>query len=123
MPTEEASSEDLHAKGVADLLPSDIVDALSEEQVATLRQLITEAKPWRKHPIDLRATWPLGSRRLFFTLVAGADRRNPERRKQDRMNHPIKTKSNLIFLGIAVVALYAIAGAIALLVASAVRGA
>ena len=122
MSTDDAKEEALRVLDVTDRLPPDIVDALTEDQMATLRQLITEARPWRKHPVDVRFTWPLGSRRLFFTLVAGADRRNPERRALDRKIHPIKTRSNLVFLGIAVVALYAIAGAIALVVASAVRG-
>ena len=122
MPTEEASRDDLLAKDVADRLPRDIVNALTEDQMAMLHQVIIEARPWRGHPIDLRVTWPTGFRRLFFNLIAGADRRNPERREQDRKIHPIMTRSNLVFLGIAVVALYAIAGAIALIVASAFRG-
>ncbi len=122
MSTDDANGDELRALDVAERLPPDIVDALTEDQMAIMRQVITEARPWRKHPVDLRATWPLGSRRLFFTLIAGADRRNPERRERDRKIHPIKTRSNLVFLGIAVVALYAIAGAIALLVATAVRG-
>ena len=121
MPTEEAGRDDLLAKDVADRLPRDIVDALTEDQMAILHQVISEARPWRGHPINLRATWPTGFRRFFFNLVAGADRRNPERREQDRKIHPIMTRSNWVFLGIAVVAIYTVIGATALIVASIIR--
>jgi len=103
-------------------VPPEVTQALSAGQVEKLRAAIAQARPWRRHPIDIRLTLPLFSRRLFVTLVAGADRRNPERRVQDRVTHPLTTVPNLVFIGVGVVALYAIAGMVALMIATAVRG-
>jgi hypothetical protein len=103
-------------------VPEDVTAALTEAQIEQLRAAIGQARPWREHPVDIRVTVPLFARRLFVTLVGGAERRNPERRALDRAAHPLSTLPNLIFLGVGVVALYAIAGLVALVIASAVRG-
>lgn len=103
-------------------LPPDVHESLSEEQLAALREAIGAARPWRRHPIDIRIAFPLGGRRAFLTLIGGSDRRGDERTRQDRKAHPLRTTGNMIFLGLAVVALYAIAGVVALLIGLAVRG-
>ncbi len=116
MAMEEASRDELHAKDVTERLPRDIIDALSEDQLATLRQVITETRPWREHPIDMRANF----QRHFITLVAGPNRRNPDRRAQDRKIHPFRTRTNMVYLGAAVAVMYAIAAAITLALAQVV---
>jgi len=103
-------------------IPAEVAAALNESQLAALQAAMGEPRPWRKQPVDIRVTFPFFTRRVFITLVAGSDKRNPVRRQQDRDEHPLRTASNMLFLGAAVVALYAIAGVIALLVAAAVRG-
>lgn len=122
MPTDQAKRDELRIDDVIARIPTEIRDTLSEEQLQALRDVVGQTRPWRKHPIDIRLTLPVGSHRLFFTLVAGADKRNPDRRAKDREMHPVRTASNMVFIGAAVVALYAIAGVIALLAAMAVRG-
>ncbi len=119
MAREEASRDELHAKDVTERLPRDIIDALSEDQLARLRRVITETRPWRDHPVDIRASF----QHLFITLVAGPNRRDPDRRDQDRKIHPIKTMKNMVFLGAAVVVMYALAAATALGVVAVVFGA
>ncbi len=116
MSTEEASRDELRAKDVTDRLPRDIIDALSEDQLATLRQVISETRPWREHPIDMRASF----QRLFITLVAGTNLRDPDRREQDRKIHPLRTMKNMMFLGAAVVVMYALAAAFTLVVVAVV---
>ena len=116
MSTEEASRDELRAKDVTDRLPRDIIDALSEDQLVTLRQVITETRPWREHPVDVRASF----QRLFITLVAGTNRRSPDRREQDRKIHPFRTRTNMVYLGAAVAVMYAIAAAITLALAQVV---
>ncbi len=122
MPADEAERDELRIDDIVSRIPAEIRETLTEEQAEALRDAAGQTRPWRKHPIDIRLTAPMGSRRLFVTLVAGADKRNPDRRAKDREIHPIRTASNMLFIGIAVVALYAVAGAIALLAAMAVRG-
>ncbi len=121
MSAEEAERDELRIDDIVSRIPAEIRETMSEEQLQSLRDAVGQARPWRKHPIDIRLTAPLGSRRLFFTLVAGADKRNPNRRAKDREIHPIRTASNMLFIGAAVVALYAIAGVVALLAAMADR--
>jgi len=103
-------------------VPPEVLAALNDEQVATLAAAIAETRPWRQHPINIRLTLPWFSRRLFITLIGGVDRRNSERRARDRQAHPLSTRSNVIFLSIVAVGLYAIAGVIAFLAALAIRG-
>lgn len=55
------------------------------------------------HPINIRLSLPLGSRRYYLTLVGGRERRNPARRAEDRQRYPLRTAANLVFfLGLAV---------------------
>ncbi len=116
MSTKQASRDELRAKDVTDRLPRDIIDALSEDQLATLRQVIIESRPWREHPIDMRASF----QSLFITLVAGTNRRSPDRRAQDRKIHPFRTRTNMVYLGAAMAVIYAIAAAITLALAQVV---
>jgi hypothetical protein len=109
-------------ENVMSRVPDDILQALSEDQVARLRAAIAETRHWRKHPIDIRLSLPLFTRRLFLTLVGGIDARGADRRAKERTMHPVATRPNVIFLGIAIVVLYALAGLVALMLAAALRG-
>lgn len=103
-------------------VPSEVIAALSGEQLGKLRSAIAEARPWREHSINIRFTLPLVSRRVFVTLVGGVDQRNPGRRVQDRAAHPLGTRTNLTFLSLLAIGLYALAGIVAFLAALAIRG-
>lgn len=122
MTTDGAKGDTPERASLAARIPAEVSAALSEGQLSALAEAIGEPRPWRRQPVDIRITFPFFSRRVFITLVAGSDKRNPTRRRQDRETHPVRTASNMLFLGTAVVALYAVAGIIALLVAAAVRG-
>ncbi len=103
-------------------MPQDVYETLTEDQLAALREAIGAARPWRRHPIDIRVAFPLGGRRAFLTLIGGSDRRGGQRRGQDRQANPLITPGNMVFLGIIVVALYAVAGIVALLIGLAIKG-
>ena len=103
-------------------MPSDVRDGFTEEQLAALREAIGAARPWRQYPINIRMTFPLGGRRAFLTLIGGSDRRGGQRRDLDRQAHPLGTTGNMIFLGAIVVALYGVAGVVALLIGLAIKG-
>jgi len=56
---------------------------------------------WFSHPIDIRLSLPFLRRRLYFTLVAGEERRRADRLKKDRQAYPLITSGNIMFtLGI-----------------------
>ena len=53
-----------------------------------------------RHPINLRLTVPFPFGRFYLTILAGKERRNPERRVDERRKNPIATKWNIAFLGL-----------------------
>ena len=122
MASDHSRRHSAQVEEVMSRIPAEVTDALDEAQLERLREAIAEARPWREHPVNIRVTLPLFARRMFITLIGGTDQRAPERRAQDRARHPLATGPNLVFMGVAVVGLYAIAGLIALLAAAAVRG-
>ena len=46
-------------------------------------------------PVDIRLSFQLFRRRLFFTVIAGAERRSLERVREERHKHPLATLANL----------------------------
>lgn len=88
-------------------LPPDFVASLSADQRRALRTALP-GQPWRRHPVDLRFTLPLFGRGLYLTLVAGSERRNSVRRRDDRVRHPLHTIGNLAFLAAVAALLYAL---------------
>ena len=52
---------------------------------------------WVSHPIDIRISMPLVHRRFYFTIVAGQERRRPDRRHADRQAYPLVTAGNVMF--------------------------
>lgn len=53
---------------------------------------------WRRHPADLRLTVPFVGCDLYFTVVAGPERRSTARRRQERRRHPVRTLGNAAFV-------------------------
>lgn len=57
---------------------------------------------WVSHPIDIRLSLPFVGTRFYLTIVAGRERRRPQRRVEDRESYPLATLGNALFtLGIA----------------------
>ncbi|MFC1674124.1 hypothetical protein ACFL12_08350 [Pseudomonadota bacterium] len=57
---------------------------------------------WVSHPIDIRLSLPFVGTRFYMTIVAGRERRRPQRRDVDRESYPLATLGNALFtLGIA----------------------
>ncbi len=78
-------------------LPPDVLGTFSPEQRAALWQA-AHAPSWRRYPVNIRLNMPFFGTRYFLTLVAGADRRNAERRLRERRLHPLRTVGNLVFV-------------------------
>lgn len=50
------------------------------------------------HPLNIRASIPLFSRRYYLTILSGPERRSAERRQEERVKHPLVTRVNMMFL-------------------------
>jgi hypothetical protein len=90
MTIDQRSAEGLAAPGAdpAAPIPAD-----------SLRRAASGVRPWSSdHPINLRLSIPSPFGRFYLTLVAGRERRNPERRAEERRRHPLVTLGNMIFL-------------------------
>ena len=60
------------------------------------------ARAWSEnHGVNLRLSFPLFFARYYLTIVAGKERRSADRRKSERIKHPVATPGNMIFLGTA----------------------
>ena len=60
-----------------------------------------ESREWTNdHGINIRLTIPLFIRTYYFTIVAGAERRKPKRRTEERTKHPLWTVRNVSFIAI-----------------------
>lgn len=80
-----------------------------------------DAHTWRRHPVDLRLTVPFIGCDLYFTVVAGPERRSSARRQLERRRHPVRTLGNAAFVLLALAGCYGLfVGAV--LAASAVIG-
>jgi hypothetical protein len=51
---------------------------------------------WLDHPIDIRLSVPILSKRYYVTVVAGKERRRPERLVSERAKHPLDLRANLV---------------------------
>lgn len=78
-------------------LPKDIIESFSAEQKAAL-WAAANAPTWRRHPVNLRFAAGFFGRRYFVTIVAGPERRSPDRQRRESMLNPIKTVSNILFI-------------------------
>lgn len=89
-------------------LPQEVLDSLTPDQRAALWSAAHQPS-WRRYPVNIRLGLPWFGRRVFVTVVAGADRRNAERLMRERALHPLKTAGNVLFLIGLVVLLHVIA--------------
>ena len=79
---------------------------------------IPGGETWARHPVNLRLSIPLLFGRYYLTVVAGKERRHPERRENERRKHPLLTFGNLAAMlglgtvcGLALLGLFQLAGA------------
>ncbi len=57
------------------------------------------AERWgNHHPVHIRLSIPLFTRRYYLTVIAGKELRSTERLAEEREKHPLPTTANMIFL-------------------------
>lgn len=94
---------------ILEQLPDDIRSSLSDGQRGALMEAL-QAVGWKRdHAVNIRLSAPLGYWRFFVTLIAGAEKRAPQRVTEERRSHPVRTLGNFLFLGALAVAIYLVA--------------
>lgn len=74
---------------------------------------------WVSHPIDIRLSLPFIASRFYFTIVAGREKRRPDRRLDDRSDYPLMTLGNALF-GLGVTTLFMLIGLTLLIMRSSI---
>lgn len=94
---------------VFDNLPIDMRETLSEDQVGALAEALRKTG-WRKnHPVNIRLSIPLLFTRIYVTVIAGSEKREPTRRAEEKSSHPLRTFGNFLFVSVLALMIYAIA--------------
>jgi hypothetical protein len=89
----------------------DVRQSLSEKQHRGLRDAFA-TETWRRQSVDIRLSLPFIGPGYFLTIVAGRERRRANRRRAERLFHPLRTAGNFMFFGgISAVLLITIAAA------------
>lgn len=103
----EGPAEDKdHANDILARIPDDIRATLNAEQAEAIREATREE--WGQHPVNIRLRIPLFFRHYYFTLVCGICRRGAERYAVERVKHPLRTLSNILFVGASAAVVYLI---------------
>lgn len=76
-------------------IPEPVRDSLTPAQAQAVS---TAVQPSGRHPVDLRLTLPLPGRPVFFSVVAGRERRSGDRLAAERRQHPLHTLGNVVFM-------------------------
>ncbi len=75
-----------------DRIPQDIRGTFTDRQIAAVNQAFKSAG----HGIDIRVSLPLPGGRRYLVLLMGKERRSPERRRFERLQHPLRTAIKVV---------------------------
>jgi len=79
-----------------DRLPDKIRDQLTPEARTAIAD--AAAQSGGPHPVDIRLSLPLPFRRLYLTVLAGSERRSPERIDAERRRRRLIRAANIVFV-------------------------
>ena len=65
-------------------------------QVTAIENAIRASKPFQKHPVDMRGTFPLYFMRVYFVILMGRDKRTQTRNKEEKRKHKAAMGSALL---------------------------
>ena len=80
-----------------DRVPPEVAETFTPAQRAALWNAVKPAS-WRRHPINIRLSFPILGQRYFVTVVGGIERRSGERLYRERRMFPLRTAGNILFL-------------------------
>jgi hypothetical protein len=94
---------------VFDNLPVDVRQDFTDSQLGALAEALKKSGWRQNHSVNIRLSIPLIFTRIFVTVIAGNERREPERRADEKSSHPLRTLGNFLFVGVIAMLIYGIA--------------
>ncbi len=76
-------------------MPPDVASSFTDAQLSYVEQAI-ENRPPRDHPVDIRLSIPLFSRRFYLVFLFGREIRSPARRERERARRLLWTFGNVV---------------------------
>lgn len=76
--------------------PADVAPTFSQAQLLAIKDFVINNR--YRQAVDIRWTIPLIWFRFFIVVLAGSERRSPQRRAADRAARPILTWSNILVI-------------------------
>lgn len=80
-------------------MPKDVGDSLTDLQLTMIERALDSGR-WRLHPVDLRLSIPLLWWRFYVVLLAGPEKRSPERRRSEQINRPLRAVANTVLFAV-----------------------
>ncbi|HLO77427.1 MAG TPA: hypothetical protein VK196_13305 [Magnetospirillum sp.] len=80
-----------------DRIPAEVAETFTPAQRAALWNAVKPVS-WRRHPVNIRLSFPMIGGRFFVTVVGGQEKRANERRFRERRMFPLRTAGNILFL-------------------------
>lgn len=80
-----------------DRIPPEVAETFTPAQRAALWSAVKPVS-WRRHPVNIRLSFPIIGGRFFVTVVGGPEKRAGERRSRERRMFPLRTMGNILFL-------------------------
>ncbi len=77
-------------------VPADVASTFSRAQLLAIKDFVINDRG--RQAVDIRWTIPLIWYRFFIVVLAGSERRSPQRRAADRAARPILTWSNILVI-------------------------
>lgn len=95
-------------------LPAKIRAQLTPEVSAAIAD--AAAQPVDAHPVDIRLSLPLPFRRFYLAVLAGGERRSPQRLDAESRRRRLVRAANIVFVVTVLIMLYAGYRLVALLI-------
>ena len=76
-------------------VPPEVANTFSEQQLDAILHFL-DSLFWKRHPIDLRTSVPFLFKRFYIVLIAGSEKRSPQRLRDERDQTPIWTTANIL---------------------------
>ncbi|MBD1866167.1 hypothetical protein H6F95_02380 [Cyanobacteria bacterium FACHB-471] len=82
-------------------VPPQTAETFTVAQVEALKQACSQLN-WKKHPVDIRLSVPVPFNRFYLVLLAGPERRSPQRLQTEFRKYPVWTTTNMMAIAVAI---------------------
>lgn len=80
-----------------DRIPVEVAQTFTQAQRAALYSAV-KPTTWKRHPINIRLSFPFLGGRYFITVVGGPEKRGADRLAREHRMFPFRTVGNIMFL-------------------------